>query len=156
MYRSTNRSANSLKRNPNQEQRLRTTGGFRYLERKPAVRYGSEFVERAKNIKSLLFRQFIYVKLRIVGEVCKNLLFTCKNAYKPQKNTKFICPLLDTEVSGSPIIQNGERCDRRRWRRKGAERVAAVDKIKDQRKPEDFIGHRNRKTGGRSNPRAGQ
>ena len=25
------------------------------------------------------------------------------------------------------------------------ERVAAVDKIEDQRKPEDFIGHRNRR-----------
>ena len=27
---------------------------------------------------------------------------------------------------------------------KRPERVAAVDKIEDQRKPEDFIGHRNR------------
>ena len=27
---------------------------------------------------------------------------------------------------------------------KQPERVAAVDKIEDQRKPEDFIGHRNR------------
>ena len=27
---------------------------------------------------------------------------------------------------------------------KGAERVAAVDKIEEKRKPEDFIGHRNR------------
>jgi hypothetical protein len=40
--------------------------------------------------------------------VCKNLPFTCKNAYIPQKNTNFFCPLLDTEVSGSPIIQNGK------------------------------------------------
>ena len=39
---------------------------------------------------------------------------------------------------------------------KGAERVAAVDKIEDQRKPEDFIGHRNRKTGWRGDPRTGQ
>ena len=38
----------------------------------------------------------------------------------------------------------GERPDRRRWRRKGGERVAAVDKIEEKRKPEDFIGHRNR------------
>ena len=36
-----------------------------------------------------------------------------------------------------------ERTDCRRWREKGGERVAAVDKIEDQRKPEDFIGHRN-------------
>ena len=30
---------------------------------------------------------------------------------------------------------------------KGGERVAAVDKIEDQRKPEDFVGHRNRTPG---------
>ena len=41
-------------------------------------------------------------------------------------------------------ISKGERCDRRRWREKGAERVAAVDKIEEKREPEDFIGHRNR------------
>ena len=29
---------------------------------------------------------------------------------------------------------------------KGEERVAAVKRIKDQRKPADFFGHRNRKT----------
>ena len=28
-------------------------------------------------------------------------------------------------------ISKGERCDRRRWRKKGAERVAAVDKIEE-------------------------
>ena len=38
----------------------------------------------------------------------------------------------------------GERPDRRQWREKGGERVAAVDKIEEKRKPEDFIGHRNR------------
>ena len=38
----------------------------------------------------------------------------------------------------------GERGDCRRWREEGAERVAAVDKIEGRRKPEDFIGHRNR------------
>ncbi len=75
-----------------------------------------------------------------------------KTAEKLQKNAKYFCPLLDIRVSGSPIIQDGERCDRRRWRSKGAERVAAVDKIEDQRKPEDFIGHRNRKTGRCSHP----
>ena len=36
-----------------------------------------------------------------------------------------------------------ERADCRRRREKGGERVAAVDKIEDQRKPDDFIGHRN-------------
>ena len=72
--------------------------------------------------------------------------FYLQKRIKTAENTKFFCPLLDTEVSGSPIIQDGERCDRRRWRSKGAERVAAVDKIEEKRKPEDFIGHRNRKS----------
>ena len=85
-------------------------------------------------------------------EGVKTCLLSVKAHKNLQKSTKFFCPLLDTEVSGSPIIQDGERCDRRRWRMKGAERVAAVDKIEDQRKPEDFIGHRNRKTGGRRDP----
>ena len=40
--------------------------------------------------------------------------------------------------------QKGERCERRRGRSKRAERVAAVDKIEEKRKPEDFIGYRNR------------
>ena len=39
-----------------------------------------------------------------------------------------------------------ERPDRRRGRKQGGERVAAVDKIKEKRKPEDFVGHRNSKT----------
>ena len=38
----------------------------------------------------------------------------------------------------------GERCERRRWRMKRPERVAAVEKIEDQRKPDDFFGYRNR------------
>jgi len=41
----------------------------------------------------------------------------------------------------------GERGERRRWREERPERVAAVDKIEDQRKPEDFVGHRNRTPG---------
>jgi hypothetical protein len=41
-------------------------------------------------------------------------------------------------------ISKGERWERRLWRDKRPERVAAVDKIKEKRKPEDFIGHRNR------------
>ena len=40
--------------------------------------------------------------------MCKNLPFTPKYAEKPQKNTKFFCPLLDISVSGSPIIQDGK------------------------------------------------
>ncbi len=42
-------------------------------------------------------------------------------------------------------VRDGERWERRLRRIKRPERVAAVDKIKDQRKPADFIGHRNRK-----------
>ena len=38
----------------------------------------------------------------------------------------------------------GERWERRLWREERPERVAAVDKIEEKRKPEDFIGHRNR------------
>jgi len=63
-------------------------------------------------------------------------------------------------------VAEGERGDRRRWRKKGAERVASVgmlapgkhssylfaarsttvEKIKEERKPEDFFGHRNRQS----------
>ena len=68
----------------------------------------SELVENARSLKIRYFRQFIYVKLRAAVEVCKNLPFTCKNAEKPQKNTKFFYPLLDISVSGSPIIQDGK------------------------------------------------
>ena len=40
-------------------------------------------------------------------------------------------------------LHDWERCDRRRWRMKGAERVAAVEKM-EQTKCEHFFGHRNR------------
>ena len=36
-----------------------------------------------------------------------------------------------------------ERADRCQRQKKGGERVAAVEKIEDQRKPDDFFGHRN-------------
>ena len=67
-----------------------------------------EFVENARSLKIRYFRQFIYIKLRTAVEVCQNLLFTCKNAQKPQKNTKFFCPLLDIRISGPAIIQDGK------------------------------------------------
>ena len=41
-------------------------------------------------------------------------------------------------------VPGGERADCRRWREEGGERVAAVEKIEEKRKPEDFFGHRNR------------
>ena len=39
----------------------------------------SEFVEKERKIKSLLFRQFIYVNLGILVALCKNLPFTPEN-----------------------------------------------------------------------------
>ncbi len=42
------------------------------------------------------------------------------------------------------IYSRGERAECRQWQEEGGERVAAVDKIEEKRKPEDFIGHRNR------------
>ena len=53
---------------------------FAMQKRKPTVRYGSEFVEKAGKNKSLLFRHCIYVNLGILVEVCQNLPFACKNA----------------------------------------------------------------------------
>ena len=47
---------------------------------------------------------------------------------------------------GLILALDGERAERCRWQIQRGERVAAVDKIEDQRKPEDFIGHRNRGT----------
>ena len=38
----------------------------------------------------------------------------------------------------------GERYERCLWQMKRAERVAAVEKIEEKRKPDDFFGHRNR------------
>ena len=48
---------------------------FAMQKEKPMVRYGSEFVENARSLKIRYFRHFIYVKLRITGEVCQNLPF---------------------------------------------------------------------------------
>ena len=45
---------------------------------------------------------------------------------------------------GMQADDDGERWERRRGRIQRPERVAAVDKIEERRKPEDFIGYRNR------------
>ena len=45
-------------------------------------------------------------------------------------------------VFALPIFPE-ERTDRCLRQIKGGERVAAVEKIEDQRKPDDFFGHRN-------------
>ena len=42
----------------------------------------------------------------------------------------------------------GERAERCRWQMKRGERVAAVEKIEEKRKPEDFFGHRKRDRSG--------
>ncbi len=49
------------------------------------------------------------------------------------------------EESTQRMRLRGERGERCRGQEKRPERVAAVDKIEDKRKPEDFIGHRNGK-----------
>ena len=41
-------------------------------------------------------------------------------------------------------IESGERGERCLWQMLRPERVAAVAKIEEKRKPEDFVGHRNR------------
>ena len=47
----------------------------------------------------------------------------------------------------------GERAERCQWQEKRGERVAAVEKIEEKRKPEDFFGHRNRRAKGRCRAR---
>ena len=61
---------------------------------KPRVRQISEFVEKARKFKRPLFRQFINVKLRIAVEVCQNLSFNRKSAYKSQKTQNSFVPYL--------------------------------------------------------------
>ena len=48
--------------------------------------------------------------------------------------------------AGEQFLARGERCERCRWQIERAERVAAVDKIKEMREPADFIGYRNRES----------
>ena len=52
-------------------------------------------------------------------------------------------------------FQRGERAERRRWRMQRGERVAAVEKIEDQRKPDGFFGHRKRYAGPFRSPEKG-
>ena len=40
--------------------------------------------------------------------MCQNLPFYRQIHIKTAEKQKFFCPLLDTEVSGSPIIQDGK------------------------------------------------
>ena len=51
---------------------------------------------------------------------------------------------LNRNLRHKVTIPSGERWERRRGRMKRPERVAAVEKIEGQRKPDDFFGHRNR------------
>ena len=52
-----------------------------------------------------------------------------------------------TAPTSFPSWIMGERPERCQWQKKGGERVAVVDKIEEKRKPEDFIGYRNRRAG---------
>ena len=65
----------------------------------------------------------------------------CRGGHCPPAGDQW-SPLRETNS-----LRAGRRGGARRlppWREKGAEGVAAVDKIEDKRKPDDFIGHRNR------------
>ena len=56
-------------------------------------------------------------------------------------------PHISVEVCVRVTYLPGERTERCLWQEERGERVAAVDKIEDKRKPDDFIGHRNRGPG---------
>ena len=53
---------------------------------------------------------------------------------------------------GDSFSSRGERAERCQWQKKRGERVAAVEKIEEKRKPEDFFGHRNRRALGAAAP----
>ena len=78
-----------------------------------------------------------------ISTINSNLSIFIRRADASDRFGRHPMALLNCRPVSHEIVR-GERPDRRRWRRKGGERVAAVDKIEDQRKPEDFIGHRNR------------
>ena len=63
-----------------------------------------------------------------------SLLSSMKTPALPRQDKKL-------PVHALPV---GERWERRRWRIKRPERVAAVEKIEESRKPDDFFGYRNR------------
>ena len=52
----------------------------------------SELVKTERNMKSLLFWELLYAKLKIVGEECQNLHFIGKGHKNRAKNTKSFCP----------------------------------------------------------------
>jgi len=54
---------------------------------------------------------------------------------------------------GGNQFENWERAERCRWQMQRGEREAAVEKIEDQRKPDDFFGHRNRMQPLKTEPR---
>ena len=73
---------------------------------------------------------------------------------KPKKNKKdFVnnreskesimnLPLTRENLCDLAPLSKSKACERRRWRKQRAGFGAAVEKIEDQRKPEDFFGHR--------------
>jgi len=57
-----------------------------------------------------------------------------------------VCGLTVLCLSAERSEGGRERPDCRRGRKQGGERVAAVEKFKEKRKPAEFFGHRNSKT----------
>ena len=85
-----------------------------------------------------LDKKYIKDEIHIIVQACTSaqarvlldLMKAAKNPWKKTYNCKQITP--DANASGVKYLLNGtipsgERSDRRRWRRKGGERVAAVD-----------------------------
>ena len=71
----------------------------------------------------------------------------------PSAHTRLV--LLRRQSTDLRGFQRGERAEHRRWRMQRGERVAAVEKIEVQRKPDDFFGHRKRYAGPFRSPEKG-
>ena len=64
----------------------------------------------------------------------------------PRNDMRFRFLLKSTMIyHGRNDTEQGERCERCRWQRKRAERVAAVDRCQGVLSPKADVGHRNRK-----------
>ena len=74
-------------------------------------------------------------------------MFVCREAERlPYERTGgFFAPSQSKIKDFCQLPYKGERAERCQWQEKRGERVAAVEKIEEKRKPEDFFGHRNRK-----------
>ena len=75
---------------------------------------------------------------KIVGVVINRPFSTSLRGAKRCGNPHIFC-----HPQGG-VRRKGEQADRRQWRKQGGERMAAVEKIEEKRKPDDFFGHRNK------------